>query len=101
MANEFDQGSCPVCNGNKLLYKKRDEDGEWLSQAYICKDCGFKGYEWFNIVFSHHSTQDEKEINEYKEKLILKECDSCLKEITRYEYKKNKGLCNDCVESIN
>jgi len=28
-------------------------------------------------------------------------CDNCKKEISEAEYKRNKGLCNECIENIN
>ncbi len=34
-------------------------------------------------------------------KQIKENCDQCSKEISHYEWGKNKGLCNDCVEVIN
>lgn len=32
----------------------------------------------------------------------MKKCDNCKKDITRYEWNKNKGLCNCCcIAAIN
>lgn len=33
--------------------------------------------------------------------VINMNCDNCKKEISQYEYNKNKGLCNECVDNIN
>lgn len=31
----------------------------------------------------------------------MKSCDNCNKDISKYEYNKNKGLCNECIDIIN
>jgi len=66
MANEFDQGFCPVCNGSRLKYETSNISGEMLYYDYECEDCGFRGIEWYYLVFGNHSAQDGKEINEHK-----------------------------------
>ena len=30
----------------------------------------------------------------------MEKCDECKKEISEAEYKRNKGLCNECVDKI-
>ena len=32
---------------------------------------------------------------------LMEKCDECKKEISEAEYKRNKGLCDVCVENIN
>lgn len=32
--------------------------------------------------------------------LRMESCDNCDKEITQGEHKRNKGLCDNCVEAI-
>ena len=50
------------------------------------------------------------ENNEFRRKIEKREeenpknietaCDTCGKSISLYEHSKNKGLCNDCIRSI-
>jgi len=53
----------------------------------------------YTINFSRLEGEMRKE-NE-KKTIEYVRCDGCGKLITKYEDRKNKGLCNDCVRAIN
>ena len=46
------QGACPICKGENLSYETICDDGS--THAYYemeCDDCGFKGREFYELVY--------------------------------------------------
>jgi len=51
-------GNCKSCGSGNLKYGDSDVDGEALYYEFKCKDCGKKGKEWYNLVFTHTEMEE-------------------------------------------
>ena len=67
-------GVCPVCNSDLVEYDFMElaGRGDMIYYPYICKNCGAKGEEWYELSFAGHIMKDE-ENNEYIVADVLKE----------------------------
>lgn len=59
-----EQETCPKCNETSLEFTDREITDNVLTWDYTCPDCGFKGYESYDMVFLGHTEQTylEKEV---------------------------------------
>jgi predicted RNA-binding Zn-ribbon protein involved in translation (DUF1610 family) len=55
------KGICPKCGGD-VDYGDSEIQDDSISYKYTCTKCGFEGLEWYNIVFTNHSTPDGEEL---------------------------------------
>ena len=48
----MNKGKCSVCNSENVDYGISELDGEQIGYEIVCCDCGAKGMEWYNLVYS-------------------------------------------------
>lgn len=54
-------GHCPKCNQTDLDYAQVEFEGNQLYFPYVCRTCGFRGYEWYLMDFATHYNPAEAE----------------------------------------
>lgn len=50
-------GKCPKCGSEDLNYGVIEFEGvvgNFLYYPYFCKNCGFRGEEWYELTFTGH-----------------------------------------------
>ena len=53
MAVTYSMGVCPKCHSLNLTYGKREIDDNNILYPFTCDDCGAKGQEVYDILFSY------------------------------------------------
>ena len=55
---EGEKGVCPKCGLENLNYGDSELTDVGLYYLYTCNDCGFKGQEWYKLVFTDHTDKN-------------------------------------------
>jgi len=63
-----EKDKCPICDTKLTDQDKRGSDDykEYTVEDYYCPKCHFKGSQWFNPVFSGHTSQTEMQIEQIR-----------------------------------
>ena len=57
MATNYSMGVCPKCHSLNLTFGKRKIDDNNIFYPFTCDDCGAKGQEVYDILFSYSETE--------------------------------------------
>ena len=49
------QGVCPVCGKEELVYADTVLDGNQMGYHWQCSECLSQGTEWYNLEFIEHN----------------------------------------------
>ena len=56
------QGNCPKCGSDNLDYETIVDitpSNQAIFYPYECSKCGFKGKEYYNLVFTRHTDEND------------------------------------------
>lgn len=60
-------GRCPFCDSDNLDYESIRLEGDCCYFPWMCKDCGNRGEEWYNLDFTGHNVYVSDELIEIGE----------------------------------
>ena len=88
-SEHFEQGRCPVCDGDRLTYGKISSDDIGIYYPWTCDDCGASGKESYSVEFCSHRDVIKTDKSSTIEMSVDKKTNAMLNRI-------GNACCKDC-----